>query len=77
MAPFILTCLAGTGGSEMTFEEWWETYWKTSVGTKVLDLAFKEVAHNAWEAAMKESSKKSRLITCADCGGLQYITLQP
>lgn len=43
----------------MTFEEWWDGYWRTNGLPGIMNLAFREVAQKAWDAAI-EQAKMSR-----------------
>jgi len=38
----------------MTFEEWWTEYWKTNGLPSIMNLAFKEIAQKAWDAATEQ-----------------------
>lgn len=39
----------------MTFEEWWTEYWKTNGLPGIMNLAFKEIAQKAWDAALEQA----------------------
>ena len=39
---------------EMTFEEWWASYWRTNGLPGIMNMAFKEIAQNAWDAATEQ-----------------------
>ena len=40
---------------EKTFEAWWDSYWKNTVGTDGLRKTFKEIAIAAWNTSYSES----------------------
>ena len=39
----------------MTFEEWWAEYWRGNGLPGIMNLAFKEIAQKAWDAAMEQA----------------------
>lgn len=41
----------------MTFEEWWEVNWRTNGLPGIMNLAFKEIAQKAWDAATEQAEK--------------------
>lgn len=51
----------------MTFEEWWSSYWKPvdNVGN-TFNLAFKEVAENAWNAAKRDMKSSDSILKSED-----------
>ena len=41
----------------MTFEEWWTENWKTNGLPGIMNMAFKEIAEKAWNAATEQTEK--------------------
>jgi len=43
----------------MTFDEWWSKNWTCMTGQPaIMNLAFKEIAQNAWNAALEQAERK-------------------
>ena len=45
--------------AKMTFQTWWEGYWKSKDVVPVLQLAMREIAESAWNAAIKATDSVS------------------
>jgi hypothetical protein len=44
----------------MTFDEWWNERWHSNTWTTgVMELAFKEIAKTAWDAAIDSYKRES------------------
>lgn len=41
----------------MTFQEWWTEYWRTNGLPGIMNIAFREVAENAWNAATAQAER--------------------
>lgn len=41
----------------MSFEEWWEVNWSTTGLPGIMNLAFKEIAQKAWDAALEQAER--------------------
>ena len=54
---------------EYAFEDFWRYYWKENTMPEVLNQAWKEVARDAWNAAIEKAEK---LYTEVDSGDMAY-----
>lgn len=41
----------------MTFEEWWSEYWRMNGLPVIMNIAFREIAENAWNAAAAQAER--------------------
>ena len=44
----------------MSFEKWWAEYWKTNSLPGIMNIAFKEIAQKAWDAATEQVERSHR-----------------